>query len=103
MGDKQLTIEVAYALPEQQWLFEMTVPLGTTVREAMLMCGLDKVAQTGLTSEALATLPAGIFGIKVCNPEHQQVAAGDRIELYRPLVIDPKAARVNRAGQGGKC
>ncbi|MCM2131488.1 RnfH family protein [Larsenimonas rhizosphaerae] len=100
MGAKQLTIEVAYALPERQWLFEMVVPEGTTVRQVAIMCGLDNVAQSGLSPEVLATLAVGIFGIKVRDPDHQQVAAGDRVELYRPLIIDPKEARVNRAGQG---
>ena len=50
----------------------------------------------------LATVPVGIFGKKVMKPDDQIVKEGDRYELYRPLLIDPKQARANRAAKAKK-
>jgi putative ubiquitin-RnfH superfamily antitoxin RatB of RatAB toxin-antitoxin module len=41
----------------------------------------------------------GIFGKIVREPEKQEVLEGDRVEIYRPLLIDPKQARLNRAAK----
>jgi len=70
----------------------------STIREAVLLSKLD------LKFEVLDlnTVPAGIFGKKVMKPEDQIVKEGDRYELYRPLLIDPKQARANRAAKAKK-
>ncbi|TWI52443.1 hypothetical protein IQ22_03588 [Pseudomonas duriflava] len=88
-----VTIEVVLALPERQELIALEVPAGTTVREAVYRSGM-----AGRFPElAVETFPVGIFGKRVADPEGQKVEAGDRIELYRPLIIDPKDARKRRA------
>lgn len=89
-----LQIEIAYALPEEQILLRLTVPAGTTAGEA--------IAQSELAPRFgepdLSRMPLGIFGRRV-GADHR-LHAGDRIEIYRPLLIDPKAERRRRvAGQ----
>ena len=93
-----MKIEVAYATPEKQLIVEVEVTEASTIREAVLSSKLD------LKFEALDLniVPVGIFGKKVLKPEDQLVKEGDRYELYRPLLIDPKQARANRAAKAKK-
>ena len=44
-------------------------------------------------------LKLGIYGLKISNPERYLMQAGDRLEIYRPLIIDPKQIRRNRAAR----
>lgn len=88
-----LEIEIVYGLADRQVLKNMTVAEGTTIREAALKSGLE-VEFPGLD---LQQAPLGIFG-KVVKDE-TVLRDGDRIEVYRPLLIDPKEARRKRAGQ----
>ena len=91
-------IEVAYATPEKQRIVSLTVPGGTTVREAARRSQLDELFP-GLDLEAV---PLGIFGKKVPKPEQTAVEEGQRVEIYRPLLIDPKQARANRAAKADR-
>ncbi|MFT4674310.1 MAG: putative ubiquitin-RnfH superfamily antitoxin RatB of RatAB toxin-antitoxin module [Reinekea sp.] len=90
-----INIEVAYATPEQQLILPLAVPEGTDLRSAILLSGIAQ-AFPGLD---VATAPLGLFGRKVAQPEVQWATAGDRIEIYRPLIIDPMQARLNRAAK----
>lgn len=90
-----MQVEVVYATAEQQWLLTLEVAPGTTLREAVRMSGIaEQVA--GLDIEAC---PLGIFGKVVAESAQQVVAEGDRIELYRPLLVDPKEIRKQRAAK----
>jgi putative ubiquitin-RnfH superfamily antitoxin RatB of RatAB toxin-antitoxin module len=91
-----IRVEVAYARPDRQWLIALTLPAGATL--------LDAVMQSGLPDE-IPDLPAlagnvGIHGLP-CPPT-QPLADGDRVEIYRPLTIDPKDARRARAAKARK-
>ena len=88
-----LEIEIVYGLVDRQVLKSMTVTEGTTVREAALQSGLG----VEFPELDLQQAPLGIFG-KVVKSE-TVLRDGDRIEVYRPLLIDPKEARRKRAGQ----
>nr|WP_314589000.1 RnfH family protein [uncultured Neisseria sp.] len=88
-----LEIEIVYGLADRQVLKSMTVTEGTTVREAALKSGLE----VEFPELDLQQAPLGIFG-KVVKDE-TVLRDGDRIEVYRPLLIDPKEARRKRAGQ----
>jgi putative ubiquitin-RnfH superfamily antitoxin RatB of RatAB toxin-antitoxin module len=90
-----IKVEVAYATPEKQLIVEVDVAEGCTVKEAALMSGLDKEFP-GLD---IAASPMGLFGRKVAKPDVEVLNAGDRVEIYRPLIIDPKQARLNRAAK----
>ena len=88
-----LEIEIVYGLADRQVLKSMTVIEGTTVREAALQSSLE----VEFPELDLQQAPLGIFG-KVVKSE-TVLRDGDRIEVYRPLLIDPKEARRKRAGQ----
>lgn len=93
MSDK-INIEVVYALPDEQILFRQSVPAGTTVAEAVRASGvLDKHPEIDLAGSKL-----GIFG-KLTKAD-AVVRDKDRIEIYRPLIADPKEVRRKRAEEG---
>lgn len=85
-----LEIEIAYGLPDRQYLRAMQVPEGTTARQAVLQSSLDQE----IPNLDLAAAPLGIFGKRV--KDDTVLRARDRIEIYRPLLIDPKEARRRR-------
>ncbi len=86
-----IAIEVAYALPMRQVVLKVEVSPGTTVQQAIESSGvLQQFPQIDF-----ATAVVGIFS-RPCRLG-DVVKAGDRIEIYRPLLIDPKEARRNRA------
>lgn len=88
-----LGIEVAYAIAARQWLLACRVPQGVTLREALRLSGI--AAQVpGLDIESC---PVGVFGKVVADPQQRQVEEGERLEIYRPLLVDPKAMRRQRA------
>jgi len=89
-----LTVEVAYALPEAQWLLELHVPAGTTARQAVELSGLLKERP----EIDLQHADLGIFG--KATPPNQVLRDKDRVEIYRPLIADPKEVRRLRAQEG---
>ncbi|TAN70482.1 MAG: RnfH family protein [Methylobacter sp.] len=86
-----VNVEVAYANPEQQVIVALTMEEGATIDAAILTSGLLE----RFPELALSELNAGIFGV-ACKLD-QLVSEGDRIEIYRPLLHDPKEARRQRA------
>jgi len=97
MGNETtLTVEVAYALPHKQRILRIEVPAGTTAAEAARISRISEAFE-GLDVEAA---PLGIFGRRV--PPEQRLRDGDRVEIYRPLIVDPKAARRARAARRGR-
>ncbi len=94
MEAPELKVEVAYAGPDRQLIIPMTVPAGTTAREAVERSGmLDRFPEISLEQNNL-----GIFGAQVA-PD-RVLEAGDRVEIYRPLQMDPREARRRLAAQG---
>jgi len=89
-----VNVEVAYAKPDEQVIVTLAMEQGATVEAAITASGLLELFPELVLSE----LNAGIFGV-VCKLD-QVVAEGDRIEIYRPLVHDPKEARRQRALKG---
>lgn len=91
MVSKTLKIEVVYANPSQQALIRLDLPAETTVETAILQSGvLEQFPEIDLTVNAV-----GIFSKRVTLD--QVLSDGDRVEIYRPLLIDPKQARRKRA------
>ncbi len=96
VGDDEtdlIAVEVAYAKPEEQVIVTVNVPKGTTLGQAVELSGLIQ-RFPGISQ---STLKLGVFGA-VC-PLEQGVKAGDRVEVYRPLICDPKEARRKRASK----
>lgn len=90
-----IDVEVAFALPDQQEIIALQVPKGTSVFDAVVMSGIISHFE-GLQLEGA---PMGIFGKAVKNPQAEEIKHGQRVEIYRPLTIDPKVARANRAAK----
>ena len=86
-----VTVEVIYALPERQRAVEVTLPAGATVRMAVRASRLDRYFP-GLDLEHGAV---GVWGRVVADGA--VLADGDRVELYRPLLADPREQRRRRA------
>lgn len=89
-----LSVEVAFALPQQQLIVPLKVMPGTTAVQAIEQSGiLIKFPQIDLNQTQI-----GIFG-KVVKPE-TPLRALDRVEIYRPLIADAKEVRRQRAAEG---
>lgn len=85
-----LSIEVCYALPSEQTLIAVELPEGATVRQALDASGiLARYPQIDLAQQKV-----GVFG--KLKPLDAVLADHDRVEIYRPLIVDPKAARQRR-------
>lgn len=95
MTDKTIWVEVAYALPEKQKIIKLDVPEGTSVYQAAELSGMT----LEFSEINLAESNMGIFGKAVKKPQAQEIKQGQRVEIYRPLLIDPKQARLNRAAK----
>ena len=91
--DQKINVEVAYALPDRQAIVEVEVSLGTTAIEAAQQSGIVERFE-GLDLE---NARLGIFGKIAANT--QVLRAGDRVEIYRPLIADPKEVRKSRAAR----
>ena len=88
---KSIYVEVAYALPDRQKLIELEVAEGCNIRQAIESSGiLQHFPEIDLDRQ-----PVGIFSKK--RELTHVLAQGDRIEIYRPLTIDPKEARRTKA------
>lgn len=85
MAEETIRIEVVYALPEEQSLVELEVAAGTTAGEAIQLSGIPTRYPRVDTSRI------GVFGKHV--ETGYVLEAGDRVEIYRPLVADPKEVR----------
>lgn len=98
MVEAMIEVEVVYAAVDRQVLLSVTVPAGATVRAALLASGVDRE----FPELDLAECPVGIFGKVVADPDTRQLQAGDRIEIYRPLLADPKEVRRLRAAKAAE-
>jgi len=84
-------VEVVYARPDAADAVSLSLPPGARVRDALLASGmLERHPELSLAKQAF-----GIFGKRV--PLDARLSPGDRIEIYRPLAMDPKEARRRRA------
>ena len=91
-----MVIEIAYATPEFQKIIECEVDASISPRDAVKQSGIKEYfAEINLESCDL-----GVFGKPIA--ENYELADGDRIEIYRPLVADPKEVRRQRAANGLK-
>jgi len=91
--DKQsiIHVEVVLAMPDRQELRSIEMTAGSTVTEAIMKSGLPDLFE----GFELDLDKVGIFGNKVSAD--QMLQHGDRVEIYRPLVADPKEVRRQRA------
>jgi len=88
-----MLVEVAYAEPDQQVILPVTVPTDATAKMAIEASGiLERYPHIDLEKQKV-----GIFSRLVTL--NQRLQPRDRVEIYRPLIADPKAARRERAAK----
>nr|WP_298376510.1 RnfH family protein [uncultured Halomonas sp.] len=100
-GGEPLIVEVAFALPESQKIVVLTVSPGTTARQVVAMAQMPQYFPA-LPLETFTQGALGIFGKLLRDPDQHVLRAGDRVEIYRPLHIDPKQARAKRATRNAR-
>ena len=91
---ESIHIEVAYALPDKQRIVKLDVPSGTTALQAVSMSQLDEVFDDLVVGP---DIKLGVWGKAVTGD--RVLAMGERVEIYRPLLIDPKEVRKARAAR----
>lgn len=87
-------IEVAYARPERQEIVELKLPQGSTIQQAVEASGLLQ----RYPEIELAKAKVGVYG-KLVRLD-TALREKDRVEIYRPLIADPKEVRKQRAAEG---
>jgi putative ubiquitin-RnfH superfamily antitoxin RatB of RatAB toxin-antitoxin module len=91
--DELIEVSVVYALPHEQTELPVRLSAGATVADAIRGSGvLERHPEIDL-----AVNKTGIYGV-LCELD-RRVAPGDRVEIYRPLKVDPKENRRRRAGE----
>ncbi len=93
MSEEKINVEVAYALPQKQKIIALVVEPGTTALEAAKMSNINSYFE-GIN---VSQLDMGVFGKSV--KQSYVLRNGDRVELYRPLIADPKEVRKQRAAK----
>jgi len=89
----EMIVEIAYALPEEQVIISIKVPTIFNVQQAIEKSGIQKK----FPGIDLSKNKVGIFGKKTTLD--QPLNDRDRIEIYRPLILDPKEMRRKRAAK----
>lgn len=84
---KRMKVSVVYALPERQIVRELELPEGATVAAALQKSGFLEE----FPAIDAVTTPIGVYGRVAAA--HEKLQPGDRVEIYRPLPAEPKAAR----------
>ena len=98
MSEVMISVEVVYAAVDCQEVLRIKVPAGTTVSGAVTASGIaERFVDVQFDKCAL-----GIFGKVVPDPSVRLVEEGDRVEIYRPLLADPKEVRRLRAEKAAK-
>lgn len=87
-------VEIAYAKPDQQVILSLMVEPGTTLEQAIIQSGLlERFEEIDLDQNKV-----GIFG--KLSKKTVELKQGDRVEVYRPLIADPKEVRRQREAEG---
>ncbi|WJF89193.1 RnfH family protein [Paraburkholderia bonniea] len=93
---EMLSVEVCYALPDQQTRIMVTLPRGATLQQALVRSAiLQRHPEIDLERQKV-----GVFG--KLKPLDTLLADHDRVEIYRPLTADPKTARARRVNKSRK-
>jgi len=91
---EQIKVEVAYAAPARQLIIALNVSPGTTAQQAVMASGIcQKFAEIDPQLDPMGIFSKPLNGKGLPLPAEYVLQAGDRVEIYRPLLIDPKQAR----------
>ena len=93
-NSETITVEVTFALPDRQVLLSIDIPHGATLRDAIHHSGiLERFPEINLEENRV-----GVFGR--LRELDDMLRPGDRVEIYRKLIADPKEIRKRRAAEG---
>ena len=93
----EIRVEVAFALPDRQELVAISVVSGCTAQEAIELSGMRmKFPEFDLDSLELGIFSRPLNGVDLPLPGAYVLEENDRVEIYRPLLNDPKHARLER-------
>ena len=92
MVEKSIEVQIAYALPMRALALSLRVPIGTTASQLLEHSAIRKVFEQIPAKPSL-----GVWGQELRNPDHYELQAGDRVEIYRCLTMNPMTARRQRA------
>lgn len=95
VNQSKIMIEVAYAQPHKQKIVSFTVNEGCNAYDAVCQSGI----KNHFPEIDYENMSIGIFSKSIKKPTEHIMREGERIEIYRPLMIDPKQARANRAAK----
>ena len=103
MSKQLLSVEVAYALPERQQIISLEVSEGTSALEAVRQSGItDEFPEIDPDKASMGIFSRMLDGKINPPPSEYRLKQRDRVEIYRPLQMDPKQARLARAAAGRK-
>jgi putative ubiquitin-RnfH superfamily antitoxin RatB of RatAB toxin-antitoxin module len=95
MNNIMINVEVAFALPTEQKIIALKIEEGATAYDAVRLSKVGVIyPQIDIDSD-----PMGIFGKAIKDPKTTVLKEGNRVEIYRPLIADPKEARAKRAAK----
>ena len=95
---KMIVVEVVYGLPEKQKLIQLNVAAGTTALQAVEQSGIVQAFPQIDLDNCKMGIFAQVLGTKgLAEPSEYQLQERDRVEIYRPLIADPKEVRRRRA------
>lgn len=90
-----MLVEVAFALPTEQKIISLNVPDECSAYDAVIKSGIVELYPE-IDPE---TAPMGVWAKVLKNPKETLLREGQRVEIYRPLIADPKEARAKRAAK----
>jgi putative ubiquitin-RnfH superfamily antitoxin RatB of RatAB toxin-antitoxin module len=94
--NRKILVEIAYAKRDEQVIIPLEVEAGTTLEQAIKLSGvLEQYPEIDLAQNK-----TGIFG-KIAKAD-TELREKDRVEIYRPLIADPKESRRKRAAKKEK-
>lgn len=98
-----IEVEVAFALPQEQRIIALQVQSGTTALEAVRQSGiLEAYPMIDINTAVMGIFSRVLDGKSTPLPQDHVLAPGDRVEIYRPLQLDPKQVRLLRATKAKK-
>ncbi|WP_092486237.1 RnfH family protein [Candidatus Ichthyocystis hellenicum] len=93
MSTESLNVKMVYALREEAVIISLSVPVGSTIEDVIKMSGiLDRFPEIDLDQQKV-----GVYGR--LSDLSAAVHDGDRVEIYRPILVDPKEVRRLRANK----
>ena len=97
---EQITVEVAYAQPQRQRIISLQVPEGSTALEAVKRSGIVRdFPEIDPDTADMGIFSKNMDGKALPLPADYQLKEKDRVEIYRPLLADPKEVRAKRAAK----